>query len=243
MLKSHFSPAQDIFTSPPIPPPHPPPPPLHFIRKKNSFHTPNCSTSDRRHITSRCLQNAIPDVSGIGIHAKNSEQHKSNKHCNNNIRKTDIVLLAKLVIWEFFIYCKWGREQLPNMKTNKPFSPVKCELFFLSHEDKIKLVPFLFRIVLKKINDCYCLVASMCPEGSPEPVFVYLILKYEAYKCESKWIPFITMALKQRRVGGGLWFMGRDEEIEPINLLGLIQLEGKYNINILEYNLEEKLTI
>lgn len=86
----------------------------------------------------------------------------------------------------------------------------------------------------------------MCPEGSPEPVSVYLILKYEAYKCESKWIPFITTALKQRRVGvggGGLWFMERDEEIEPINLLGLIQLEGKYNKNILEYNLEEKLTI
>lgn len=37
--------------------------------------------------------------------------------------------------------------------------------------------------------------------------------------------------------GGGLWFMERDEEIEPINLLGLIQLEGKYNKNILEYNL------
>lgn len=37
--------------------------------------------------------------------------------------------------------------------------------------------------------------------------------------------------------GGGLWFMEWDEEIEPINLLGLIQLEGKYNKNILEYNL------
>lgn len=110
------------------------------FHKQKSFHTPNRCTSDRRHITSRCLQNTIPDVSGISIHAKHSEQHKSNKHCNNNIRKTDIVLLAKLVIWEFFIYCKWGREQLPNTKTNKPFSPVKCELF-LSHEDKIKLVP------------------------------------------------------------------------------------------------------
>lgn len=31
--------------------------------------------------------------------------------------------------------------------------------------------------------------------------------------------------------------MERDEEIESINLLGLIQLEGKYNKNILEYNL------
>lgn len=41
----------------------------------------------------------------------------------------------------------------------------------------------------------------------------------------------------QTEEGGGGWGVDWDEEIEPINLLGLIQLEGKYNKNILEYNL------
>lgn len=155
MLKSHFSPAQDIFTSPPIPPP---PPPLHFISKKKSFHTPNCSTSDRRHITSRCLQNTIPDVSSICFRP-DCDACMPRIPNNTNLTNIVIIISEKLILfclqnWWFgnssFIVSEAVNSCQIWKQTNKPFSPVKCELFFVTWRQNKISSPFYLGLSWRK---------------------------------------------------------------------------------------------